>query len=83
MKNIETEDLETYTLREAVATYGQEVIPLWKNAVYTKPYQLESRRYIGCKAKLTDWIFDLIKQETQDVHTFCKHHAAYTFGCSY
>lgn len=71
MKNIETEDLETYTLREAVATYGQEVIPLWKNAVYTKPYQLESRRYIGCKAKLTDWIFDLIKQETQDVHTFC------------
>lgn len=34
-------------------------------------FSLESRRYIGCKAKLTDWIFDLISQHTHDVHSFC------------
>ena len=30
---------------------------------------LESRRYIGCKAKLLDWIFEIINKETQDVKT--------------
>ena len=30
---------------------------------------LESRRYIGCKQKLVDWIFDIIQAETDDVHT--------------
>ncbi|WP_299230127.1 DNA adenine methylase [uncultured Bacteroides sp.] len=71
MKYTEIEGLDTFTLREAVATYGQEILPLWKEAVYSKPYKLESRRYIGCKAKLIDWIFDLIEHETQNVHTFC------------
>lgn len=71
MKYKEIEDLESYTLREAVAAYGQEVLPLWREVIYAKPYKLESRRYIGCKAKLVDWIFDLIENETQDVNTFC------------
>ena len=30
---------------------------------------LESRRYIGCKAKLTDWIFDIISKETSNIKT--------------
>ena len=34
-------------------------------------FSLESRRYIGCKAKLVDWIFDLINKHTQDVDSFC------------
>lgn len=29
---------------------------------------LESRRYIGCKQKLVDWIFDIIQKETQNIH---------------
>ena len=29
---------------------------------------LESSRYIGCKQKLIDWIFDIIKAETSDIH---------------
>ena len=35
------------------------------------PYQIENRRYIGCKAKLADWIFYNIEKETQDAHSFC------------
>ena len=31
--------------------------------------QLESRRYIGCKHKLIDWIFDIIQAETVNIHT--------------
>lgn len=34
-------------------------------------YSLESRRYIGCKTKLVDWIFSLIEEQTHDVHSFC------------
>ena len=34
-------------------------------------FSLESRRYIGCKTKLVDWIFSLIDEQTHDVHSFC------------
>lgn len=34
-------------------------------------FSLESRRYIGCKTKLVDWIFGLIDEYTHDVHSFC------------
>ena len=37
----------------------------------SRRFSLESRRYIGCKAKLTDWIFKLIRENTHDVHSFC------------
>lgn len=30
---------------------------------------LESRRYIGCKQKLVDWIFDIVQLETKNIHT--------------
>lgn len=38
---------------------------------FQSTYRLESRRYIGCKAKLVDWIFDIIGKETENVHSFC------------
>lgn len=31
---------------------------------------LESRRYIGCKAKLTNWIIETIKEETHNAQSF-------------
>ncbi len=68
---IHSEDLESCTLKEAVAMYGKEVMPLWREAVYMKPHKIENRRYIGCKAKLTDWIFDSIRSETKNVRSFC------------
>ncbi|MBP3844687.1 MAG: DNA adenine methylase [Prevotella sp.] len=34
-------------------------------------FSLESRRYIGCKTKLIDWIFGLIEEHTHNVHSFC------------
>jgi len=58
-------------LDEAVALYGSIIIPQWHSEVYRSTYKLESRRYIGCKAKLVDWIFELIQKETTDVHSFC------------
>lgn len=69
--NINIEDIDNYTLNEAKALYGENILPIWKEAVYAKPYKLESRRYIGCKAKLVDWIFDIIEKETQDISSFC------------
>lgn len=65
------EELENYTLREAKAKYGSDVIPLWHSVIYCRPFKLESRRYIGCKAKLVDWIFDIIQQEASEAQSFC------------
>lgn len=41
------------------------------NSIAERRFSLESRRYIGCKTKLIDWIFDLIDHNTHDVHSFC------------
>ena len=41
------------------------------NSIEMRRFSLESRRYIGCKTKLVDWIFSLIDEQTHDVHSFC------------
>ena len=41
------------------------------NSIEERRFSLESRRYIGCKTKLIDWIFSLINEHTHDVHSFC------------
>ena len=65
------ENMDSLTLYEAISKFGKSAIESWRTAVYQSNYRLESRRYIGCKAKLVDWIFDIIESETQDVHSFC------------
>ncbi len=40
--DINIEDIDTYTLNEAKAVYGEGILPLWKDAVYAKPYKIES-----------------------------------------
>ena len=42
-----------------------------KDNAEERRFSLESRRYIGCKTKLVDWIFSLINEQTHDVHSFC------------
>jgi adenine-specific DNA-methyltransferase len=42
----------------------------FQDVIYQKPIALESRRYIGSKAKLSDWIMDLIDSETENIQTF-------------
>ena len=34
-------------------------------------FTIGKRRYIGCKAKLADWIMQTIDTETHDIHSFC------------
>lgn len=41
------------------------------NSIEMRRFSLESRRYIGCKTKLVDWIFSLIDEQTRDIHSFC------------
>ena len=65
------ETLDNCTLRETAAKFGSDAIPLWHSVIYNRPFKLESRRYIGCKAKLVDWIFDIIKREAKDAQSFC------------
>jgi len=62
--------LETLLVAEAKIKYGNKYLDLFQNTIYQKPISLESRRYIGSKAKLTDWIMDLVDTETENVKTF-------------
>lgn len=41
------------------------------NSIEERRFSLESRRYIGCKTKLVDWIFGLIDEHTHNIHSFC------------
>jgi len=36
-----------------------------------KPFEIENRRYIGCKAKLSKWIMQTIQENTKEVASFC------------
>ena len=42
-----------------------------ENNIEMQRFSLESRRYIGCKTKLIDWIFSLIDEQTHHVRSFC------------
>ncbi len=63
--------IEALKVAEDKLVYGQRYLALFQDSIYAKPIGLESRRYIGSKAKLTDWIMQTIKNETKDIHTFC------------
>ncbi len=57
-------------LSESASTaYNQK--SLFEESSLYNPYKIESRRYIGSKAKLTDWIIGVIKREAPEAHTFC------------
>ncbi len=62
--------IETLQVAEDKVRYGNQYLDLFQNTIYQKPISLESRRYIGSKAKLTDWIMDLIDKETENIETF-------------
>ena len=66
----ESTDVTIEALKVAMAKLSHEKTDSQTNLL-EKPIALESRRYIGSKSKLTDWIFDIIDQNTQNVHSFC------------
>lgn len=55
---------------EEKVAYGSQYLSLFIDALYAKPIALESRRYIGSKAKLIDWIMATIKREAAGARTF-------------
>jgi len=63
--------IDAMTLPEAIKIYGQDATNMWHQNIYGNRFKLESRRYIGCKTKLIDWIFDLISSETKGASSFC------------
>lgn len=50
---------------------GQKYLNMFRDLYLSEPVALYSRRYIGSKTKLLDWIFDTIQEETYNVHSFC------------
>lgn len=63
--------LESLDVAKEKILMGQNYLNMFRESYLSQPIGLASRRYIGSKTKLLDWIFDTISQETRDVHTFC------------
>jgi adenine-specific DNA-methyltransferase len=66
---IQNEDfgLEGFLLAEQRIKYGLSLFNDYENL---EKFDLKSRRYIGNKAKLTDWIMEIIQSETKGNETF-------------
>ncbi len=66
---IQNEDLglEGFYLAEQKIKYSNR---LFNDYEYLEKFNLRSRRYIGNKAKLTDWIMNIIQKETKGKDTF-------------
>lgn len=62
---------EVLQVAEAKVRYGAQYLSLFQEKIYPKPIGMESRRYIGSKAKLTEWIMSVIAASTDHAHTFC------------
>jgi len=66
---VQSEDfgLEGFHLAEQKIKYG---LSLFNDYNHLEKFELHSRRYIGNKAKLTDWIMQIIQKETKGNDTF-------------
>lgn len=62
---------ETLKVAEAKVIYGSQYLTLFPEIFIEPKIGLESRRYIGNKASLTDWIMSIIKKYTPTSGTFC------------
>ena len=61
--------IESLKVAKDKLAYGNNYLSFFQE-IYQKPIALESRRYIGSKSKLSDWIMDLIDSETENIQTF-------------
>lgn len=59
--------LEGFQLAEQKIKYGNIIFNDYENL---EKFEIQSRRYIGNKAKLTDWIMKIIHDETKGKDTF-------------
>lgn len=59
--------MEAFMLAEQRIKYGRT---LFNDYDSIEKFELQSRRYIGNKAKLTDWIMEIIQKETTSFDTF-------------
>lgn len=69
ISEIKSEDfgIEGFHLAEQKLRFGNIIFSDYNNL---EKFELQSRRYIGNKAKLTDWIMDIIDKETSERGTF-------------
>ena len=63
--------IEALKVAQEKARLGERYISFFMNSFISRPIGLESRRYIGNKTKLTDWIMETIRRECPDAHSFC------------
>lgn len=62
---------ETLKVAEEKIVYGSQYMTVFSDRLIEQKIGLESRRYIGNKARLTDWIMEIIKVHTSCAGTFC------------
>lgn len=62
--------IEALKLAEEKILYGQSSLSFFPDFLQDRTHSIESRRYIGSKAKLANWIIDIIRKETINAKVF-------------
>lgn len=62
---------EILKVAEAKLAYGERYVDEVQDRIMRTRVAIESRRYIGSKAKLADWIMDVVEEECQGADSFC------------
>lgn len=62
---------ETLKVAEEKIVYGSQYLTVFSDRLIESKIGLESRRYIGNKASLTDWIMSIVQSETTGRGIFC------------
>lgn len=63
--------IEALKAAEEKVRHGDNYLELLQDDILAAPFKLESRRYIGSKTKLTDWIEEIIKKDIKQADSFC------------
>lgn len=73
LSSIESSDVAKQAIEIAKdkLAYGDNYLSHVKEDILSQSISISSRRYIGSKAKLIDWIFDTISRNTTESHSFC------------
>ena len=70
---IENSDIAIEALKTAKdkVVHGEKYLEHFQDELLAPAFKLESRRYIGSKTKLTDWIEEIINKEIKKADSFC------------
>ena len=73
LSSIESREVakQSIEIAKSKLVYGDKYLSHVSEVFLPQTISISSRRYIGSKSKLVDWIFETIEQNIEEAHSFC------------